>query len=96
MSDMEPITLTAPPVVNLLSLNDTDGNPIVTIGPDGTVRIFQLGAEPKAAKVFWDAIHIHGVTLFNQIENLKQDLKIMRQRLEGDIRVIQRLNRSPQ
>jgi hypothetical protein len=75
MSDMEPITLTAPPVVNLLSLNDTDGHPIVTIGPDGTVKIFQLGAEPKAAKVFWDAIHIHGVSLFNQIAQLQAEVK---------------------
>lgn len=87
--DMPPLTLTAPKLFNLLSLNDQNGKPLVTIGQDGTVTVHELGSEPKAAKIFWDSLHIHGVSLFNQITLLTEELKATRQRLEGDIRVLQ-------
>jgi hypothetical protein len=68
------------PKVDLLVIHGTD-KPIASIGPDGTVTIHQLGAEPKAAKAFWDAIHVHGVSLFNRITTLEAENSALKDRL---------------
>lgn len=71
---METFVLQAPVKADLLRIAGEANEPLVTIGPDGTVTIHKLGSAPEAARVFWDAIHVHGVSLFNRITELEADL----------------------
>jgi uncharacterized small protein (DUF1192 family) len=48
-----------------------DTKDLVTIRMDGTVEVHEYGAEPKSAKVFWDAIQLYGKTFIQQIQELR-------------------------
>ncbi len=64
---------------HLITIYAADGRELVHVKPDGTVVVSEEGAEPEAARRFWDALQVCGVGLLSRIRHLEEQLVARKQ-----------------
>lgn len=68
------MTLSPSPASFALRIHGTDGEPLVSIAYDGTVEVHKEGAEPAAARAFYEALQFHGQSLVARVKELEEQL----------------------
>ncbi len=64
---------------HLIQFYDSNGDLIVTIAPDGTVTIHQVGGDEEAARIFWTQLQLSGQTFLQRISELEYACEILRE-----------------
>lgn len=59
----------------------SDQGPIVTIKPDGRIELDPGVSLDQAAKVFWDAVALHGVGISAELESAKRKIAELEEKL---------------
>ncbi len=66
----------SPPESILYLQNNNE--PILEISHDGTVTVHKYGAEKEAACLFYEFLQFEGQTLYQKIEALEEEIKILK------------------
>jgi len=58
--------------------NDDEKKELVRVGSDGTVTVFEEGADKVASKMFWDAIQFDGKSLIAMVADLTEQVETLK------------------